>query len=223
MDELKEKREHIRSMMQYAAPEGYLEAAQDLLVLFRDDRIALTVLEEFYSCLPDAEEDWVKELRLVGRQRGVFLLAAVTRRDSFLYLVSSEGVEFHGSLLEGYLDNQLLDFFGFDSSAAFKAAGQDAENFPLYQSLDGDADVCPACHAATGEVHELGCPVEICPWCGGQLIGCGCRFEQLEQDEIVDERDLNRFEELLEQKGRVAYSPEQRPSFADEGPGIVQQ
>jgi len=83
----------------------------DLLVIFRDDRIVLTVLHEFYSYLPDAEEDWVKELRLVGRKKGVFLLAAVASRDSYLYLVSSEGVEFHGSLLEGYLDNQLLDFF----------------------------------------------------------------------------------------------------------------
>jgi hypothetical protein len=65
--------------------------------------------------------------------------------------------------------------------------------------------------------------VEICPWCGGQLIGCHCRFEQLETDEIADEQDLVRLEELLEQKGRIVYSPEQRPYFADEGPGIVQQ
>ena len=223
MDELKKQRQQIRKLMQYAAPEEQLESALDLLVIFRDDRIVLTVLHEFYSYLPDAEEDWVKELRLVGRKKGVFLLAAVASRDSYLYLVSSEGVEFHGSLLEGYLDNQLLDFFGFSSSDSFKEAGQDPENFPAYQPLQGDIDICPACHVATGDVHELGCPVEICPWCGGQLIGCSCRFEQLEKDEIADEQDLIRFEELLEQKGRVVYSPEQRPSFADDGPGIEQQ
>jgi len=223
MDELKKQRQQIRKLMQYAAPEEQLESALDLLVIFRDDRIVLTVLHEFYSYLPDAEEDWVKELRLVGRKKGVFLLAAVASRDSYLYLVSSEGVEFHGSLLEGYLDNQLLDFFGFSSCDSFKEAGQDPENFPAYQPLQGDIDICPACHVATGEVHELGCPVEICPWCGGQLIGCSCRFEQLEKDEIADEQDLIRFEELLEQKGRVVYSPEQRPSFADDGPGIEQQ
>ena len=223
MDELKKQRQQIRRLMQYAAPEEQLESALDLLVVFRDDRSALTVLQEFYSYLPDAEEDWIKELRLVGRQQGVFLLAAVASRDSYLYLVSSEGVEFHGSLLEGYLDNQLLDFFGFASSDSFKKAAQDPENFPVYQPLQGDIDVCPACHAATGEMHELGCPVELCPWCGGQLIGCNCRFEQLEKDEIADEQDLVRFEELLEQKGRVAYSSEQRPSFADDGPGIEQQ
>jgi len=223
MDEMKKQRQDIRRLMQYAVPEEQLDSALDLLVIFRDDRIALTVLQEFYSYLPDAEEDWIKELRLVGRHQGVFLLAAVTARDAYLYLVSSEGIEFHGSLLEGYLDKQLLDFFGFASSDSFKEAGRNPENFPAYQPLQGDENVCPACHAATGEVHEFGCPVEICPWCGGQLIHCNCRFEQLEKDEIKDEQDLVRFEEMLEQKGRIVYSPEQRPSFADDGPGIEQQ
>jgi hypothetical protein len=194
MDELQEKRHHIRKLMQYAVPEEQLDPALDLLVIFRDDRIALMVLQEFYSYLPDAEEDWIKELRLVGRQGGIFLVTAVTFGDAYLYLVSHEGIEFHGSLFEGYLDNQLLDFFGFESSAGFKEAGQNPENFPVYQPLQGDLDVCPACHAATGEVQE-----------------------------IADEQDLVRLEELLEQKGRIVYSPEQRPTFADEGPGIVQQ
>ena len=222
MDELKKQRQQIRRLMEYAVPEEQLESARDLLFIFRDDRIVLTVLQEFYSYLPDAHEAWIKALRLVGRAQGVFLLAAVSSRDTYLYLVSSEGVEFHGSLLEGYLDYQLLDFFGFPSSDNFKETGQNPKNFPAYQPLQIDIDVCPACHATTGEVHELGCPVELCPWCGGQLIGCNCRFEQLETDEIVDEQDLVRFEELLKQKGRIAYSPEQRPSFADDGPGIEQ-
>ena len=221
MDELKQQRQEIRSLMQYAAPEEQLDAALDLLLIFRDDRIGLMVLHEFYSYLPDAENDWIKELRLVGRKQGVFLLAAVTDRDAYLYLVSSEGIEFHGSLLEGYLDRQLLDFFGFSDSEAFKEAGRKPVNFPNYQPLQGEEDVCPACHAATGELHELGCPVEICPWCGGQLIHCHCRFEQLDLEEIADERDFDRLEALLEQKGRIAYSPEQRPDFADDGPGIV--
>jgi len=221
MDELKKQRQEIRSLMQYTAPEEQLNAAQDLLLVFRDDRIALTVLHEFYSYLPDAENDWIKELRLVGRKQGVFLLAAVTGRDAYLYLVSSEGIEFHGSLLEGYLDKQLLDFFGFSDHESFKESGSNPDNFPGYEPLQGEENVCPACHTATGELHELGCPVEICPWCGGQLIQCHCRFEQLELEEIADEQDLERLETLLNQKGRIAYSPEQRPDFADDGPGIV--
>lgn len=185
MDELKKQRQRIRELMQYAAPDARLDAALDLLVVYRNDRIGLRALEEFYSYLPDAEDDWVKELRLVGRRQGVFLLAAVTGRDSYLYLVSSEGIEFHGSLAEGYLDVQLLDFFGFSDKNSFQEAAQDPENFPLYQPVQVDEDVCPACHAAIGEFHELGCPVELCPWCGGQLVHCSCRFEQLGVEEIL--------------------------------------
>jgi len=223
MDELKKQRQEIRSLMQYAAPEEQLDAALDLLLIFRDDRMALMVLHEFYSYLPDAENDWIKELRLVGRKQGVFLLAAVTGRDTYLYLVSSEGIEFHGSLLEGYLDKQLLDFFGFSSKESFEEASRNPKNFPGYQPLQSEGDVCPACHAATGELHELGCPVEVCPWCGGQLIHCHCRFEQLDLEEITGKQDLERLETLLNQKGRIAYSPEQRPGYADDGPGIVVQ
>lgn len=219
MDELEKKRRHIRTLMRYAAPDEALDAALDLLLLFRDDRTALTVLEEFYSFLPEAKNDWIKELRLVARQRGVFLIAAVASEDAYLYLVSSEGIEFNGSLREGWLDRDLLDFFAFESAEAFQQAVKDTEQIPEYQPLQTDPDLCPACQAATGEPHELGCPVEICPWCGGQLIHCDCRFEQLGVDEL-SERDLLRFEALLEEQGRVAYSPEQRPSFADEGPGV---
>lgn len=219
MDELKKKRAHIRKLMRYAVPDEEMEAALDLLLVFRDDRTALAVLEEFYSFLPEARNDWIRELRLVARQQGVFLLAAVAS-ESYLYLVSSEGVEFNGSLSQGWLDRDLLDFFGFADAAAFQEAARSPEEFLEYQPLQTDMELCPACQAAVGELHELGCPVEICPWCGGQLVHCDCRFEQLGADEI-SERDLLRFEALLEEQGRVAYSPEQRPNFADDGAGVL--
>ncbi|MCI5224806.1 MAG: hypothetical protein D3924_19600 [Candidatus Electrothrix sp. AR4] len=206
--------------MQYAVPDDQLTQALDLLFIFRDDRMALTVLDGFYSCLPDAQEDWIKELRLIGRKTGIFLLAAVTSADAYLYLISSEGLEFHGSLKEGYLDKELLNFFDFTSAEQFIEAAKNPKNFTLYESLQIDIDTCPACHATTGETHELGCPVEVCPWCGGQLIHCECRYAQLDQEELVTEEDLIRFEGLLQQKGRLVYSPEQRPSFADEGDGV---
>ncbi|MCI5123264.1 MAG: hypothetical protein D3925_01990 [Candidatus Electrothrix sp. AR5] len=43
---------------------------------------------------------------------------------------------------------------------------------------------------------------------------------QLDLEELTTDQDLIRFEELLQQKGRIAYTPEQRPAFADEGPGV---
>jgi hypothetical protein len=219
MDELESRRRHIRSLMRYAVPEENMEAALDLLLIFGEDRPALTVLEEFYSFLPAAENDWIKELRLVARHQGMFLLMAAASLDTYLYLVSSEGVEFHGSLRDGWLERDLLDFFSLGTEEDFRQRAGSLDSFPEYQPLQADPDICPACQAATGELHELGCPVEVCPWCGGQLIHCACRFEQLGVDEL-NERDLLRFEALLAEQGRVAYSPEQRPSFADDGEGI---
>lgn len=39
---------------------------------------------------------------------------------------------------------------------------------------DEPESVCGDCDAADGEIHELGCDLEDCPCCGGQLITCGC-------------------------------------------------
>lgn len=33
---------------------------------------------------------------------------------------------------------------------------------------------CHDCKAPHGEYHHLGCDVERCPRCGGQLISCDC-------------------------------------------------
>ncbi len=221
MDEIKSQRRAIRKAMEYAVSEGDLVAAEDLLLQYREDRIALDLLLEFYSFLPEAQEDHVREIRLVARSQGVFLLAAITTMSAYLYLISSEGVEFHGTLHQGYLDQDLLDFFGYENLEAFKQQCADQEKLPYYESLQLDKDVCPACHAVTGELHELGCPVEVCPWCGGQLIRCPCRFEQLGVETIGSEEELVKLEALLDERGRVAYSPDQRPGFADEGPGVA--
>lgn len=219
--DLKKQRKAIATAMDYAVPEAFRAEADDLLDIYRDDSIALTVLLEFYSYLPEAREDWIREMRLVNRHRGVFLLAARTDRNRYLYLVSSEGIEFQGCLDDGFLAQELIDFFGYENEAAFNAACSPFERLPVYEPLQVDAEICPACHAAAGEYHELGCPVEICPWCGGQLIHCDCRFEKMGLDALTTEAELAAFEVLLEERGRIPYSPEQRPSFVDEGPGVL--
>jgi hypothetical protein len=41
--------------------------------------------------------------------------------------------------------------------------------------------------ASRGGLHHLGCDMQRCPCCGGQLISCGCRFDEDEDDEDDDD------------------------------------
>ncbi|GAB4341968.1 MAG: hypothetical protein Kow0089_16730 [Desulfobulbaceae bacterium] len=221
MEELARTREKIRNLMEYAVPEGCMDEALDLLDIYRNDRIGLTLLQEFYSYLPEAKNDLVREIRLAARRRGLFLLVAMTREAGYVYMVSSEGIEFQGTIDDGMYDREILDFFGYEDREDFLRRSAAPEEYIVYEPMDGNVDLCPACHAGTGELHELGCPVELCPWCGGQLIHCSCRFEKLGVESMSSERDIIRFEEILNERGRIPYSPEQRPSYLDEGPGVI--
>ena len=80
---------------------------------------------------------------------------------------------------------------------------------------------CHDCGAVEGALHELGCDMERCPFCGGQLITCSCAYEQLGYDydwskdncglpqEIYEnglpDAELIKWESILEKKGRVPY------------------
>ena len=221
MSDTAEKIEKIKTLMEYSVPDGLMDEALDLLDIYLNDRIALELLHEFYKFLPDAKNDLVREIRLIGRKQGVFLLLAVTRESGYIYMVTVEGIEFQGTVADGMYDQNVLDFFEYSSREQFQAESKESEKYQVYEPMDSDENICPACHVATGENHELGCPVEICPWCGGQLVHCGCRYEKLEVESISSEKELVRFEEILNEQGRISYSPEQRPSFADEGPGVI--
>lgn len=214
--DLNELIDTIRAAMDYAVLEDKRPEAEELLDIYREDRVALLLLREFYSFLPDAEEDWVRDILLIKRKQGIFLLALVTSARRYLYLVSEEGIEFHGEAAQGFADSELLDFFGFENMEDFVRQTQ-AIDAPGYEPLQLDAEICPVCRAASGEYHELGCVVELCPWCGGQLVYCSCRHDQLGVDSIDTEAQLLQFEVILEERGRIPYSPEQRPAYLQEG------
>ncbi|MGI6637874.1 MAG: hypothetical protein ACOX4Z_02255 [Desulfobulbus sp.] len=205
----------IRAAMDYAVPEEKRAEAEDLLYIYRDDRLALILLHEFYHFLPDAGEGWVRDIQQLNCRQGIFLLALVTAQHRYVYLASDEGVEFHGKLGDDYIATELLDFFAYENVQDFieRSRGDEVTN---YEPLQLNVDICPVCRAVTGEYHALGCVVELCPWCGGQLVHCSCRHDQLGVDSIDSEAQLVKFEVLLEARGRIPYAPEQRPSFLQE-------
>lgn len=73
---------------------------------------------------------------------------------------------------------------------------------------------CHDCGCREGEIHSLGCDMERCPFCGGQLVTCDCSYDKLNIDcspgtwayekglTIVQEE---RWKKLLEKEGRIPY------------------
>lgn len=80
-------------------------------------------------------------------------------------------------------------------------------------------DTCPDCEVRSGELHELFCLKERCPFCGGQLASCDCIHSVLKLsaeesravDEYVDDslpplsQIMQRWREALDHKGRVPF------------------
>ena len=65
--------------------------------------------------------------------------------------------------------------------------------FPLSRHRRSGDGRCGDCGVEPGGYHHLGCDLARCPRCGGQLITCGCPFDELddasEWDEHVDDAD----------------------------------
>lgn len=80
---------------------------------------------------------------------------------------------------------------------------------------------CQDCGAREGALHDRGCDRERCPFCGEQLLACGCGYKKLGFDYDRDElfcglpidiyhnglpEDLQeKWNTILEEKGRVPY------------------
>lgn len=219
---MRERVEEIRLFMEYAVPPEHRQESLALVDRYEADPLALSLLHGFYSFLPEAREDGVRDLRLLARRRSNFLIAALTFHTSYYYLVNLEGAEFLGEHDEGIWEEEVLDYFGFSNREEFIAKHRDLALFPRYIPLHQAGELCPICSAAAGEEHTLGCPVEVCPWCGGQLTRCNCRFLQLGKARLDQESQIEDLEEKLKGKGRIPYNPaRQRPGYlgADEEDG----
>ncbi len=217
-DGLKKLLDEIELLVPYAVPVEDHKTAFDLLEKYKEDTFALGVIKDFYTTLPDALEEALVKISVVEEKEQVFLLLLGTTDHYYLYLTNDEGGLFLGEWKDGLLDKHVLSFFDYPDAKGFKKVNSSMEGCREYRSLERmDEEVCPSCGVKTSSLHTLGCPVEVCPWCGGQLNHCNCRFEQLGVEELDDEKKLAEFEGKLEKKGRIAYAKEQRPTFMKSG------
>ena len=209
-----ERKDDIQFLMKYAVPEGHLDTAGALLERYVSDIIALNLLHSFYVNLPEGKNDSVKALRLLTRRQGVFLLCVSTGNEMhYLYLANNEAAHIIGTVAEGIGDQELLDFFGYADNKEVLNLCKKPEKLQEYEPYTADSNLCPSCHAGVNEFHTLGCPVEICPWCNGQLTYCNCRFTKLDIDTMDKVSQIEKLQELLEAANRIAFKKEHRPGY----------
>ena len=214
---LAEIKEELALLIQYAAPEELRQEAMRLVTHYQTDIIALRIFHNFYSYLPEGKDDAIKILRLLARRQGIFLICASTVLSDYLYLGNCEGAELAGNFEEGIWDKKVLEFLNMADREAFKKKFHSLDEIPVHVPTPLDDNLCPACLVDHGDPHTLGCPVEICPWCGGQLTACNCRFSQLNKEKISTQSQINSFIEQLEEKGRIPFDATMdRPEYPDE-------
>lgn len=214
---LQKLRQELDILIPYAVPAADRQSAFALLSKYQEDLIALHLFHEFFSFLPEAEDDAIRIIRLLDHREGTFLLCATTILDHYLYMVTPEGAEFLGTQREGIWDEEVLKFLGLDHESALKKYF-DLAKFPVYVPVHLDRSRCAVCATADGGLHRLGCPVEVCPWCGGQLTKCDCRFQYLKQDKVENEGQLAGFIAALATKGRVPFdATNHQPSYPTAG------
>ena len=210
----------IELFIQYSVPEDEMAAAVALVDRYRNNAFIMRLFREYYSSLPEAREEAVVRIARLVDEQGVHLFVVSTVNFSYLYAVSADHILLLGEYRQE-IDPQVLSFFGFQSQEEFLAI------CPLREDLDEFAatkekekELCPVCAVPEGENHLLGCSVEICPWCAGQLSHCNCRFEQLDTDEIEDEAQLEKFVDMLDAKGRIPFCKSQAPAYPGTSGGL---
>ena len=210
----------IKIYMKYAVTDDQLETAGAVVEKYRNTPRILNLLREFYVALPDAREEPVLRIALLFQHQGVYLLVVTTPSVSHLYISSAQEVVWLGEYKDE-VESEILSYFGFDSQEEFLKNCPPVAELEEYRSnRNAEISICPACGVQEGEIHLLGCSVEVCPWCDGHLSKCNCRFEQLEVDTIDTDEQLEDFVELLTRKGRIPYDKPQAPYYPGTSDGL---
>lgn len=212
--------DELQRSLPFAVPETELNAAHALVKRYQHNERILRLLHDYYTALPDALEEAVVRLSELQQRKGVHLFVLICTQHSWLYAVTVDEV----ALIAEYgqeVPQEILAFFGVDSQEQFQKNCPPAATLPDYPTGEQDLPhYCPVCGVLEGEKHLLGCIVEVCPWCDGQLQSCNCRFEQLDLEEIKTDQQVEDFLELLEEKGRIPFSREQAPRYPGTSQGL---
>lgn len=221
MGELKEEVEQLdlSVLIEYGVPPEQKQQALAVYERFRCSPAAIALLRCYYSDLPEAREEAAVDLKNVASRHGSDLVVLQSTGHDYLYLYADGQSLFLGEFKDGINDERILRHFGFASIDDFwkKTPARPADLPSMSTDVTDSSAGCVACGVAPGEVHIFGCPVEQCPWCESQLSRCNCRFDKLGVSAIEDDEQLDRFEELLEEKGRIAFTPGQNPSYPTAG------
>jgi len=209
--------EEIKLFIQYSVPEDDLKSAAALVDRYQNNAFIVRLFREFYSSLPEAREEAVVRISKLSDKQGVHLFVVSTATNSYLYVVSADNILLLGEYRKE-VDSQVLSFFDFQSNEEFLKVCPLVEDLKDY--VESEKEICAVCGVPEGEFHLLGCTVEICPWCEGQLSNCNCRFEQLKVDDIDDEGQLEEYIDLLTAKGRIPYLKSQAPAYPGTSGGL---
>lgn len=205
----------IELFIEFGAPAEEKKAAVAFLRERCEMPVLMTLLREYYSSLPHAREEAVSRVCLIDAVQSTFLLGVTTTHHEYLYCADFDSAVLVGEKEPGIEETDVLIFFGYKNNTEFKKQLGEFVDYPDFiEHLEvGDQELCPVCSVNEGEHHHLGCSVEVCPWCEGQLNNCNCRFEQLGVDEITTEDEVIQFAEMLIEKGRIPFEKGQGPSY----------
>jgi len=210
----------LEMFIRYAVPEEEVEQALAFSRKLTHDRNMLRLLHEHYRSLPDAREEAVDRVSRLVQRSGVGLFVVSTQSTPYLYAVSNEEILYLGEYFHDG-SNEIFASLGVESKKELKKICLPPEKLvPYWGEQRAGVALCPACGAAEGENHLLGCVVEVCPWCQEHLATCNCRFEHLNTESIDDEEQLEEFIDLLDAKGRIPFAKEQAPAYPGTTAGL---